>query len=100
MKKVTVKIEDTIKYIEEITVEIPDDMTDNDVYELAQRAVEKYPDGSAKDVAQVLESDNGLKVVEQSNNFPNDPQSSDLYVDDTYYYKGLSVEDAQYKDDE
>ncbi|QIW88663.1 hypothetical protein P59_065 [Bacillus phage P59] len=86
--KVRITVEETLKYTDEIIVEQPESMSDADfdkVIEQAERSV-GY-DGTAKDLAYVLEERFGLKIVDQSENFPENPMSNDFEIIDVMNVK-------------
>jgi hypothetical protein len=81
--KVRITVEETLKYTDEIVVEQPNTMDDEEFEEILQRAERSIGyDGSAKDLAYVLKEKYGIKVIIQSDNFPDSPDSSELEIVD------------------
>ena len=83
MKKVAIQVEENIRYEDEIIVIQPNEMTDEQFEEILSKAekLNRLYEGGANNLAVILE-DLGLKVEEQSCNFPDSPRSSELEIVD------------------
>jgi hypothetical protein len=83
MSKVTITVEEKVIYIEEITVEQPETMEDEQFEEILGRVEGncRY-DGSSGDIAYLLENRFGLKVLDLTRQFPESPHGHELEIID------------------
>lgn len=83
MKKVTIQVEETVRYENEIVVIQPDGMTDDDFDNVLGKAERENAvfHGGVYDLAMILERD-GIEVLPQSFNFPGNPLTSELEIVD------------------
>jgi hypothetical protein len=83
MKKVVVHLEERLTYTDEITVEVPEAMTEAQIDAYVETAVSdaNSMEGGAKTVAWILEGRYKLGV-EHASSFPESPRSSEVeFVD-------------------
>jgi FKBP-type peptidyl-prolyl cis-trans isomerase (trigger factor) len=86
--KVRITVEETLKYTDEIVVEQPESMSDAEFDRIIEQAERNLGyDGTAKDLAYLLEERYGLKIVDQSENFPDSPMSNDFEIIDVMNVK-------------
>ena len=88
MKRVSITIEEVVKYTDEVIVVQPDNMSDNDFDKLLNRAERtcKRTGGSASDFAIILE-ELGLEVAEYSTSFPDCPSDVEFEILDVISIK-------------
>jgi hypothetical protein len=79
--KVRITVEETLRYQEEIIVEQPENMTDEEFENILEEAERRNRDGTTGDLAFELE-EYGLKIVDYSKSFPDSPRDVDLEVID------------------
>lgn len=80
--KVGLSIEEKIRYSSEIIVEQPDSMPDKEFEDIISKVERSCRYDSAEDFALVLEDKYGIKVLEVSSGFPNNPSDSELEIID------------------
>ncbi|SHN77571.1 hypothetical protein [Desulfitobacterium chlororespirans] len=78
--KVKIVVEETLTYIDEIIIIQPETMSDEELEQIIKRVEKQCREAS--DVAYVLESRYGLKVVERTDNFPESPDRSEIEITD------------------
>ncbi|MGV3094198.1 hypothetical protein [Bacillus licheniformis] len=89
MAKVKVFVEENVRYWSEIIVDVPEDMN-VDVFEDILDTTEKEVNDSQGNVSDMVSAfeDQGLKVVDYEDNFPEDPIMSEISI-----YDAMDVDD-------
>lgn len=90
MAKVKVFVEENVRYWSEIIVDVPEDMNVDvfeDILDTAEKEVNDVQ-GNVSDMVSAFE-DQGLKVVDYEDNFPEAPITSDIRI-----YDAMDVDDA------
>ncbi|MBX9158672.1 hypothetical protein [Bacillus cereus] len=89
MAKVVISVEETIKYRSDITVEVPDGLSEKELNSILDKVEDKHKyDGGAKDIAHTLKQNHGFNVVEVASGFPDSPSSSESEIEDFSFVKG------------
>lgn len=89
MAKVKVFVEENVRYWSEIIVDVPEDMN-VDVFEDILDTTEKEVNDSQGDVSDMVSvfEDQGLRVVDYEDNFPEAPIMSEISI-----YDAMDVDD-------
>lgn len=90
MAKVKVFVEENVRYWSEITVDVPEDMNVDvfeDILDTAEKEVNDVQ-GNVSDMVSAFE-DQGLKVVDYEDNFPEAPIMSEISI-----YDAMDADDA------
>jgi hypothetical protein len=84
MKKVKLSIQETLKYKRDMTIEIPDDMSEdklNKFLDVAQRKAQ-----AAIDITYILEDlSNEINVIDNPDESTDSPWDSEIEIDDFNY---------------
>ncbi|EJR25252.1 MULTISPECIES: hypothetical protein [Bacillus cereus group] len=80
MAKVTLEIEETLKFVDEIVVEVPETLTEDQLQDVLNKLERECGDASSKDVAFSLKEKYGFQIVGQSYSFPDAPSSHELEI--------------------
>lgn len=91
MKRIKLRIEESVTYESEGVIEVPDDLTESQLNTILDDTQKKVYDCQAGDVFYHLNRDHGFKTVSQSSGFPDSPSDSQLEI--TEYEE---VEDGKY----
>ncbi|PGU98934.1 hypothetical protein [Bacillus thuringiensis] len=85
MVKIKLKIEETVKYEDEIIIEVPKTVTKEQFDGILDKLEKEYNSDTSKDVAHALKEKYGFTITKQSYSFPDAPSSHELEIVDCNY---------------
>lgn len=80
MKTVKIIVEEEIRYRDEIIVEVPDAISEDELKNIISITEKECFDCSSKDVAYLLNNRHGFNIVSKTDNFPDSSDSSKLEI--------------------
>lgn len=87
MAKATLQIEETVMYQEEVVLNIPENVSEEEFSKMLEELKKRTHVDSAKDIVHALKKEYGFVIEKQTNHFPDESSNHELEIGYIKYEK-------------